>query len=33
MPELAFLTLFLGLVSGVQPVAVSVVGDISALEL
>ncbi len=33
MPELAFLTLFLGLVSGVQPVAVSVVGDVPTLEL
>jgi hypothetical protein len=33
MPELAFLTLFLGLVSGVQPVAVSVVGDVARLEL
>lgn len=33
MPELAFLTLFLGLVSGPQPVAVSVVGEVAAIEL
>jgi hypothetical protein len=33
MPQLAFVTLFLGLVSGVQPVAVSLVGDAAVIEL
>lgn len=32
MPQIAFLTLFLGLASGVQSVAVSVVGTVSAVE-